>query len=321
MFKAIGTGLVAGALLLAGCSGGGGQPTAQATQRAGSPVVQPSQAPGGKLNAPIVSPLGQNLTIPGASGQNVTVSSGTPNELKDFPVPPGFAYDSGGTMSASGRDGGSLAVAAWKGKMTLADGISYYKGLATQKGWKETLSMTNADGGQLLYSTASNYNYIVTFSVEDGGVLQVSVLGSQAPSATPTPAGQGAAATATRPAVNATAAPVVTVPVAQMPQELQAFPLPNGFAPKKDGMVRMVSGNQLQMAVAVLVGTGDPGQIAKFYQGALPSKGWTEELMMSTGQGVMLSFVGQVSGADFALNVSIEKKDAGTEVFLTLMPQ
>lgn len=121
--------------------------------------------------------------------------------------------------------------------------------------------------------------------------------------------------------MKATAVLVVTVPVAQMPQELQSFPLPNGFAPKKDGLLRMVSGNQLQTALAVLVGTGDPDQIAKFYQGALPSKGWTEELSMSTGQGTMLNYAGTLDGADYALNIVIEKKDAVTEVTLMLMPK
>lgn len=327
MFKAILAALIAASLLLVSCSGGSGQPTAQATQQPSGQAAQQS----GKPVGPVVGQPGQSVTIPGTGGQSVTVDTSLPSEFAGFPVPPGFAYDSGGSLSVSGKEGGKTTVASWKGKATLADAMSFYKQNAASKGWTEGMSFSDNKGGQLWFTTKDNYSYIVTLATRDDGALEISVLGGQSNWPTPAPT-RAPVVQATKPPAAATSAPAqpqatpatarpATVAVSQMPQELQALPLPSGFAPLQDGMMRLTSGNQLQTATTTLVGTGEPKQIAEFYKGALPGKGWAEELTMSTGQGVLLSFTGQVGGADFALNIAIEKKDAGTEVVLMLVPQ
>ncbi|MCL4535488.1 MAG: hypothetical protein M1370_10070 [Bacteroidetes bacterium] len=155
MFRVAIVSLVILALLLTGC--------AQAAQKA------VEQATGVQVDQ-----KGENVTIKGKDGEQLTVSSNVPDELKNFPVPPGFTAqkDGAGTLSTGGA---KTSVASWKGKGKVEDTVAFYKKTLTDQGYKEEMSMTAGDGGVLSY-TKGDSSVSITISKKDGDNIELAVL-------------------------------------------------------------------------------------------------------------------------------------------------
>ncbi|MHB1131827.1 MAG: hypothetical protein ACYC4L_05495 [Chloroflexota bacterium] len=313
--------LVILALVLAGCS----SPAAPAATPAAS-----SNAPGGGAT-PAGKPA-DAITITGNQGEKITVGSGLADEFKAFPVPGGFAFDSAGSMTAAGKDGAKLAAATWKGKVATAAVVAFYKKAATEQGWKEDMSFSDADGGQLWFTTKDGLSYIITYAGKDGAELELNVLASK--ESKPTPAAASPAATETKAAAAPPATPVASTPApaatvaapaladaSALPAELKDLPIPGGFGVQKDGIARIASGGQFSMATAALWGTASPEKVVDFYQQALPAKGWQEEAAITNDDGADLAFMMEKDGGEWVLAISIAKEDGGTRVQVVLMVQ
>jgi hypothetical protein len=311
-------------LLLTGCSGSA-QPSATAQAGTTQPTKQASVAPASSQSGA----QGQSYTITGQDGAKVTVNSGLPEELKSFPVPAGFAYDSGGSMSAQGQGGGSLNVATYKGKMSLNDAIAYYKQTAASKGWTEGMSFSDNKGGQLWYTTPDSYSYIVSFTLQDDGTTEISVLGgkdkatavpTKAAAATQAPTKPAATTAPAKPAATPTPSGPALTGNSALPQELQDLPMPSGFAVEKDGVMRVASGGKFQMAAATLFGQGEPAAIGDWYLQNLKTKGWQEAFSQSGEDEVTLMLQQTKNGGELTLAINISKRDdgTGTEVFVSV---
>ncbi|MCL5111078.1 MAG: hypothetical protein M1401_19855 [Chloroflexi bacterium] len=325
------TALIVGAVLVAGCSSPAAAPatTAPAAGATTAPAAAATTRPaGGAVNAPGTQP-GQGVTITGQDGAQVTINSGLPEELKAFPVPTGFAYDSGGSMSSQGKDGGSLNVATYKGQASLADSMNFYKQTAASKGWTEGMSFSDNKGGQLWYTTPDQYSYIVTFSLRDDGSTEISVLGgkdkatavpTKTAAATQAPARATATTTPAKPAATPTPSGPALTSNSALPQELRDLPMPSGFAVEKDGVLRMASGGKFQMAAATLFGQGDPATIGAWYQQNLKTKGWQESFSQSAEDEMTMMFTQTKDGVDLTMALNISKRDdgTGTEVFISV---
>ena len=118
-----------------------------------------------------VDQKGETVTLKGKDGEAVTLSSQTPEELKNFPVPQSFKLDSSGSMSSGGD---KLSVATWKGKGTVQEVAQFYKKALSDKGWKEDLSFDSQDGAQLSYSNGTE-SATITINKQDSDI-EISVL-------------------------------------------------------------------------------------------------------------------------------------------------
>jgi hypothetical protein len=115
---------------------------------------------------------GDTVTIKGKDGESLTFSSQVPEELKDFPVPQGFKYDSSGSMSMGGD---RLAVGTWTGKAAMPTVIEFYQKELPRQGWKEESNFTSDDGGLLTFSKGETDGVTITTS-KDGDTVTLSVM-------------------------------------------------------------------------------------------------------------------------------------------------
>lgn len=121
-----------------------------------------------------------SVSIKGPEGQSVTFSSAAPEELKDFPVPTGFKWKEGGSVSGSGpQSSGRMATGNWTGKATIAEVASFYKKTATERGWTESLTFSDNENGQAHYKTKENSALIVGYSLDEGNIDLTVMLTSQ----------------------------------------------------------------------------------------------------------------------------------------------
>jgi hypothetical protein len=112
-----------------------------------------------------VNQKGDTVTVKGKDGEQVTISSKLPDELKTFPVPQGFSLETSGSMSSGD---GNLATGSWKGKASVQDVAAFYKKTMTDQGWKEEYTFSADDASQASYSKDGQLAN-VTMSKEDSG--------------------------------------------------------------------------------------------------------------------------------------------------------
>lgn len=159
MFRLVIISFLIVAFLLTGC--------AQAAQKA------VEQATGVQVDQ-----KGENVTIKNKDGEQMTFSSNVPDELKNFPVPPGFSVDASGAGSMStGAD--KVSVATWKGKGSVDDVVAFYKKTMADQGYKEDFAMTAGDGGTLSYSKGES-GAMITIG-KQGGDITIGVLLGKSP--------------------------------------------------------------------------------------------------------------------------------------------
>jgi hypothetical protein len=132
------------------------------------------------------SQKGDTVQIKGQDGTTLSVSSQLPDDLKNFPVPPGFKPDSSSTGSMS-AGGDKLAVASWKGTGTLDSVAAFYKTAMPAQGWTEVSTLSTDSGGLLIYSKGDQNGLTITTSKDADGVTISVLLGHNAATATPTP--------------------------------------------------------------------------------------------------------------------------------------
>lgn len=119
------------------------------------------------------SQKGDAVTIKGADGKDLKLSSEAPAELKDFPVPSGMTLDGTGSMEAGGS---KMSVANWKGKGKTAEVADFYKKNMPAKGWKEESVFTADDTAMLSYSKDSGESATITIAQEEDGTIDIGLL-------------------------------------------------------------------------------------------------------------------------------------------------
>jgi len=291
------------ALLLSGC--------AQAAQKA------VEQTTGVKTDQ-----KGDAVTITSKEGTAVTFTSNMPEELKDFPVPDGFKFDSSGSMS-SGED--KLAAANWKGKSDYKTVSDYYKKAMADKGYKEDFTVDTDTGGMRNYSKG-DISLTVTFDREKGqDEMTISVLlGKSKRTPTPPPTKEAEATdTPEIPEATPTAGPTETpeppaaADASSLAPELKDVPVPSGFTLLKDGTMRIAQGGSFKSATARYLGKASVKEAGQFYKSAMAGKGWDETQFMEIEDGVVGAYT-SAQDKTLSLMISVSKGDAGTEVTMVL---
>ena len=268
-----------------------------------------------------INQSGDTVTVKGKDGEQLTISSTIPDELKTFPVPSGFTSDSASSMTSGGD---KLSVGTWTGKATLADVGTFYKQTAATQGWEVTMTFGDNTSGQMQATGSDNMGYVITYSAKDGGVVEVSVMASKT-KATPTvataaatPTTQAAAkvaATAARPQATPTTSAPETTSNATLPNELKDIPLPSGFALEQDGSFRIENGNKIG-ATGTFYGTGDMAQIQAFYEQQMVAKGWTQEMAINIGEQVTMQYSKKTNNQTLGIGISVVTKDPGLEIMM-----
>lgn len=126
-----------------------------------------------------VSEKDDTVTIKGKDGESVTINSSMPDELKAFPLPSGFKYESGGSSTSAQ---GQMSIATWKGKGNIAAIGEFYKKTAADQGWTVGLTMGDGEGGQLQANAKDGKNYMISFSSQEDGEIEISVMVSKSKS-------------------------------------------------------------------------------------------------------------------------------------------
>jgi hypothetical protein len=279
-----------------------------------------------------VDQKGEAFTIKGKDGESVNFSSETPAELKDFPIPQGFKLDSSGSMTSNGD---KVSVASYKGKGALDTTVAFYQSKLPGLGWKEEGNFMTDTGGMINYTKGDTDGLTVTVS-KDNENLDVSVLlgksktganskltataqaasasSNSTANATPTPASEIKATP--KPGATSTPAPPITTSASAIPAELKDLPMPPGFDPIKDGMMRIAEGGKFKAATARFHGNAELKTVGEFFQTSLPAKGWTEDETMDGEDQVVASYTNDTAGLQ--LVVVAMKDDTGTEINLQL---
>ena len=288
-------------MLLAGC----GQPQTPVepppTPAAGVGPVQAIPVPG-------VATKGDSVTIKGNQGEAIVVGSGIPDELKNFPVPQGFRYESGGSMS-SGAD--KFAAVNWVGKGTLKAVADFYKKVMPEQGWTETASVSTTEGLWLTYEKGDK-DSVALVAAPQGDEVTLSAVWGKA-SQQPGVVGKSAPQPGTVPAP---AGPATTDP-STLPSELKDIPVPAGFAVIKGSARRETGGGQFSLAEAAWFGQASTKEAFAFFQKTLPAKGWNEA---STDEGEDQAYLSYSNAKDstLLLEVDISKDQGGTEILMRL---
>lgn len=275
---------------------------------------------------------GDSVTVKGKDGETVNFSSEMPAELKDLPVPAGLKFDGSGSMSANGD---KLAVANYKGKGALQPIVDHYQKTLPGLGWKEESNIMTDTGGLLSFSStkSSADSLTVSFNKGEGDAVEVSLMfgkSKNTPVAKATSSAQAAAksdspdATPTaqpeaKPAATETPAPPKTTDASAVPAELKDIPIPSGFQPLKDGMLRATEGGKFQSAVATYAGKTGVKEAGEALQKGLTGKGWNEEEFVA-GEDESAGFFTNPKD-NLMLNVVVTKTDTGTEIHVQLMAQ
>lgn len=268
---------------------------------------------------------GESVSISTGSGESLTISAQVPQEVKDFPAPPGFALTSEGFGSMTTRDG-TLATGTWVGSPSVAEAADFYTRSMPLQGWTESMSM-GSDTGRILTYEKGDHSAVLTID-QDGSTTRIALLyGTQTNRPTPTtmPFAEPTATirVANRPAATAepTETEAVTAPAltdaSAMPAELQVIPSPAGFGVIKGSTQRMAEGGQFRMATARLFGTASVQQAASSYKQALASQ-WDLDADNATEDAHELTYTSKTDSG-LALSIDIEKVDAGTEITLLLL--
>ena len=273
---------------------------------------------------------GDSFTIKGKDGETVNFNSQVPAELKDFPMPANFKLDSSGSMSSGGD---RVSVASYKGKGDLQSVTQYYQQTLPGLGWKEEGNMMTDDGGVLVYASTKDAADALTVTIGkgEGDAVEVSVLygkskntpvaGGTDPisraAASPTPATTDAPTATPKPEATATSAPPKTVDASAVPAEIRQIPIPSGFTPLKDGIIRLSEGGSFKMASARYSGAGSVQDVGASLQGSLLAKGWEESEFADTGDEVVAYFTNPEDNS--SLIVLVTKTDTGTELNLQLV--
>lgn len=254
----------------------------------------------------------------------VQVADGAvPAELKDFPVPSGFTYGGGGSIS---KDGDKMTTASWTGQSTPAEVEAFFKKEMPGRGWKEE-SVMNTDSGSLLsYSKADQTGVMITVSKEDNGEITIAViLGKSSNKPTPTAesesvtAAEAPEATPTIGEAEPTPTPAApeTDPSANIAPQLKAIPLPSGFQVEKDSFETMNANGKLAMASARWFGKTDAKQSFEFFKKEIPAAGWTELFSTEDSDGFTLTYNGK---DELNLAIQIRMIETGTEIEMVLLP-
>lgn len=74
-----------------------------------------------------------------------------PDQLRAFPVPPGFRPVGG--VAVQEADGERRASAVWQGRATGKEVAGFYQKTAAQQGWTEQFAASAGAGGQVRYET------------------------------------------------------------------------------------------------------------------------------------------------------------------------
>lgn len=97
-----------------------------------------------------------------------------------------------------------------------------------------------------------------------------------------------------------------------IPAELKDFPVPQGF--KSEGGGTMTNGGD-KLAAVSWKGTGQAQSVIDFYKTSLPSKGWTEESTLISGDGGLLNY-SKPDGYGLMVTVSQDDKSNVTVAVL-----
>jgi hypothetical protein len=299
---------------LAGCQAVGQTPAQKAVE----------QVTGGQ-----VSQSGDSVTIKTGTGESVTFNGQAPDELKAFPVPAGFTLDKDGYGSMTTQDG-TMATATWVGSGGVGAAGDFYTGTLPKQGWTQTMAIDSGTSRVFTYDKGEHSAWV---SIDDdGGKTRIAVLyGRQTNRPTPTAARAVAAPAATaearagtsvddaasRPQPTATSeAPTLTDP-SVLPNELRAIPLASGFGIVKGSAQRIAEGGVFRMATARAFGKLSVTDVESFYKQALVGQ-WKQDSEFAGEDECQLAYTSKTEDT-LALNIDIEKVDAGTEVTLTLL--
>jgi hypothetical protein len=102
-----------------------------------------------------------------------TDASVLPAELKDIPVPSGFAVAKGSTSRLENKGAFAFAGAKWVGQGNLADIYKFYSDNLPSKGWKVGNSYTKEDIAELTCTRtqgSDSYNLIVEIQKKTTGI-------------------------------------------------------------------------------------------------------------------------------------------------------
>ncbi|MHB1004673.1 MAG: hypothetical protein ACYC3S_03405 [Chloroflexota bacterium] len=266
-----------------------------------------------------INQKGDTVTIKGKDGEQFTLSSTMPDELKNFPAPAGFKLENASSISA-GAD--KTATATWKGKAPITDVAAFYKKYAADQNWQVGLTFGDATSGQIHGTAPDNMNYIVSYSLGSDGGTEITVMASKVkatptkePATATTVAVAKAAATSTKPQTTPAPEAPATTTQESLPNEIKDIPLPSGFALEKDGAFRLASGNNVSVN-ATFYGTGDMAKIQAFFESQMVSKGWEKDTVLAIGDQVTMMFTQQKNNLDLSIGISVVKKDPGLEIIM-----
>lgn len=270
-----------------------------------------------------VDSKGDKAVIQGKDGETLVVSSQTPDELKDFPVPRGFQLESAGSVSSKGD---KLVTGTYKGKGAFQAVAEFYKKALGDQRWQEELSMFDASsGGMLTYSKGEQSVSVVLAEGKSQGEMEITVLLSRS-GQTPTAGGAATAKPTTAPArpeaspapeLAATRADPALVDASAVPAELKDIPAPRGFGVVKGSTSRLTQAGKFQMAHVEWYGKGSLKDVADFYKSAIGGKGWNEGSFVSTEDSVFADYV-NAKDENLILVLAVETSDPGLTVSLTV---
>ncbi len=128
------------------------------------------QAGGGSLS---VSPSGQSVTLKNDAGESVTISGRIPDELKNFPVPTGFAFKASDSGSISAQEG-TTAAGTWTGSGSVQSVSDFYIRTLAQQGWTQDMAMSSGDSGVLMYEKGADAAWITV--AREGQTTTIAIL-------------------------------------------------------------------------------------------------------------------------------------------------
>ncbi|MBI4317067.1 MAG: hypothetical protein HY675_01145 [Chloroflexi bacterium] len=87
-----------------------------------------------------------STTIKTKGGEQVTIGSRVPEELRKFAPPDGFQFESGVSSSSGG-----IAMGSWKGRGNVETVLDFYRKSMTGQGWTEAGFLKAAGQNILMY--------------------------------------------------------------------------------------------------------------------------------------------------------------------------
>lgn len=247
-----------------------------------------------------------------------------PAELKDLPIPGGFTYDGGGSVS---KDGDKVTSASWKGQGTTADVTAFFKKEMPGRSWKEEAIMNSDDSSLLNYSKDDQSGIMITVSKEGNDDVTIAVIyGKSSKTPTPEPVAETSSETdeavetpvPDAPEPTATAAAPETTDNANIAPQLKAIPVPGDFKVEQDSFQTISTNGKLGMATARWFGKAEAKQAFEFFQKEIPAAGWTEIMTAEDSDGYSLAYNGK---DELNLMIEIRTLDTGTEIEMILMPE